>query len=137
VTIVDPRHPLFDQTFPLLHLKNKQEMVPCCLVQLAEGVERLVPISVTSLAASLDVVFPLPLDISSLHKLTQVFVRLQAQIEEKCGDGRAGNAQLARSGRSDAGYLGNANPNPAGNVYTDAGADMLPNRRSKDTGGGS
>ena len=74
--IVDPRHPLFDQTYPLLHLKIKQEMVPCCLVQLSEGVERLIPISSTDLASSPPVVFPLQVDISSLHNLVKIFVRI-------------------------------------------------------------
>ena len=61
VTVVDPRHPLYDQTFPLLHIKNKQELVRSCLVLLTENVERLIPLAMTDLALSPPAVFPVPL----------------------------------------------------------------------------
>jgi hypothetical protein len=56
--VVDPRYPLYDQTFPLLHIKNKQHLVPRCLVRLDQGAERLVPISVTDLATVPPMSFP-------------------------------------------------------------------------------
>lgn len=80
ITIVAPCHPLYNQTFPLLHLKNHRGLVPSCLVQLPEGVERLIPLEVTNLAASPPAVYPLPLDLSSLHNLTKTFVRIAEQV---------------------------------------------------------
>jgi hypothetical protein len=137
VTVVDPRHPLFDQSFPLLHLTNKQELIPSCRVLLAEGAERLIPISATDLAVSPPVVFPLPLDISSLHNLTQAFVRIQAQIEEECGDGSAGSSQFNRDGRPDADYLGDTECSATENGSANGGSDLLPDRRAVGAGGGS
>jgi hypothetical protein len=137
VTIVDPRHPLYDQSFPLLHLKNKQELIPSCLVRLTEGVERLLPVSVTNLAVTPPVVFPLPVDLSSLHNLTQVFLRIQAQVGKECEDGSTGNAQLNRSGISDRDGLGNPDRHSTGNGVADDGVDLLPACRTMDAGGES
>lgn len=137
VTVVDPRHPLFGQTFPLLHIKNKQGLIPCCLVRLAEGAERLIPISATDLANEPPTTFPLPIDISSLHELTQAFLRICAQIEKECGDGTTGNSQLSRSNTSAPGRLGDANHCPARNSSADNRSDLLPDCHTTGSAGGA
>lgn len=137
VTVIDPRHPLYDQSFPLLHIKNKQELIPSCLVRLTEGVERLIPVSVTNLAVTPPVVFPLPLDLSSLHNLSEVFLRIQAQVGKECGDGSSGNAQLKRSGISTGGGLGNPDRSSTRNGVANDGVDLLPACRTMDAGGES
>lgn len=81
VTVVDPRHPLYNQTFPVLHIKNQRDLIPSCLVQLPEGVERLIPLVATNLASSPPAIYPLPLDLSSLHNLSQTFGRILAQVK--------------------------------------------------------
>jgi hypothetical protein len=126
VTVVDPRHPLFDQTFPLLHIKNKQELVPCCVVHLAEGAERLIPIGVTDLATAPPVIFPIPIDISSLHNLTQAFMRIIAQIEKECGDGTTGNSKLNGGDSFGTSHLENTDCSPAGNGFANDRPDLLP-----------
>jgi hypothetical protein len=87
VTVVDPRHPLHDQSFPLLHLTRKHNLIPCCRVQLAANVTRLIPISATNLAIAPPVVFPLPLDLAALHNLINVFTQIQAQVDQEACDG--------------------------------------------------
>ena len=86
VTLTDPCHPLYEQSFPLLHIKNKQNMVPSALIQLQEGVNRLVPLESTNMAVSPPVVFPLPVDISSLEKLTKIFDQIQAEVKREDSD---------------------------------------------------
>jgi hypothetical protein len=87
VTIADPRHPLYEQTFPLLHIQNKHELVLSCQIQIMPGANRLVPISLTDLATVPPDVFPVPLDISSLRKLTQAYRRIVAQVATEKRDG--------------------------------------------------
>ena len=135
MTVVDPRHPLYGQSFPLLHLKNKQELIPSCLVRLTEGVERLIPVNVTNLAATPPVVYPLPLDLSSLHNLTQVFLRIQTQVGKECEDGASGSAQFNRNSLDDRDGLGNTDSYPAGNGVADNGMDLPPACREMDAGG--
>jgi hypothetical protein len=135
VTVVDPRHPLYEQTFSLLHIKNKQELIPSCLVQIAEGVERLIPVSVTDLSASPPVVFPLPVDLSSLHNLTQAFLRLETQIGKECEDGAAGNTQFDGDSLSAADGLGDLDGYATRDGAADDGLDLSPDCRTVEPGG--
>ena len=47
VTIIDPRHPLYDRTFPLLDIANRAHIGRACVIQLRDGLERIVPLAVT------------------------------------------------------------------------------------------
>lgn len=131
---MDPRHPLYGQTFPLLHIKNKQEMVRSCLVQLAEDVERLIPIQVTDLAMAAPDTFPVPLDISSLHRLTETFARIVAQMKRECGD--EGNKREQREGEENVAEPGldNVDDRAAGECPTDNGLDLPGNGRTLEEG---
>lgn len=135
MTVVDPRHPLYEQTFPLLHLKNKQELIPSCLVQIAEGVERLIPVSVTDLSASPPVVFPLPVDISSLHNLIQAVLRLQVQNGKECEDGEAGSIQCNGDSLSAADGLGDLDGHATRDGAADDGLDLWSDCGAVEPGG--
>ncbi len=135
VTVVDPRHPLYEQTFPLLHLKNKQGLVPSCLVQIAEGVERLIPVSVTDISASPPLAFPLPVDLSSLHNLIQAFLRLDAQIGKECEDGAAGSIPFSGGSLSAADDLGDPDSNPTRDGAADDGLDLSSDCGAMEPGG--
>lgn len=119
VTIVDPRHPLYDQTFPLLHVKNHRDLIPSCLIRVLEGVDRLVPVAVTDLAAAPIIVHSLPLGVSSLQNLIQTFARIQEQVETECGDGSAEETKPnAASDQSPTG-VANTGGSAAGNGLSD------------------
>jgi len=135
VTIIDPRHPLYAQTFPLLHIKHKQKLIPACLIRLKAGVERLVPIAVTNLAISPPTVFPLPLDLSSLCNLNQAFRRIQAQIEGECRDDRAKNEQPTPEERPSATGVGNPDRNATANNSADDSQDLPKSGSPMETGG--
>ena len=133
VTVVDPRHPLFDQTFPVLHIKNQHQLVPSCLVQLAVGARRLIPIRVTNLAPVPPDVFPLSIDISSLQNLSATFARIQAQQEMEEGHARSNNRSSADSSLSAAG-VGNADGDATTQRDADAGYDLSPTSPGVGTG---
>lgn len=129
ITIVDPRHALFGQTFPLLHIKHKQQLVPCCLISL-EGAERLIPISVTNLAVTPPNVFSLPLDLSSLHNLTQTFKHILAQIETECGDETASDQPPGDHGDCASASLGQPNAGSTESSFTNHRPDMPADQRT-------
>lgn len=81
VTVTDPCHPLYHHTFPLLYQTNQRELEPCCLVQIAPGVERLIPTRQTSLSTLPAAGFSCPVDLSSLHNLIKTFAHILAQVE--------------------------------------------------------
>jgi hypothetical protein len=119
VTIVDPRHPLYDQTFPLLHIKNHRNLIPSCVIQVLEGVDRLVPVAVTDLATAPVIVYSLPLDVSSLQNLIQTFARIQEQVESECDDESTEDTKPnTANGQSQAG-MANTGDSTAGNGLSD------------------
>lgn len=128
VTVIDPRHPLHNQTFALLHLKNKQELIPCCLVRLAAGATRLIPVNVTNLSQTPPDVFPLPVDVSSLHELTQVFVRIAAQLEVERRDEGTNKTSPGADRNDPAASMANADSNPAADGLANNRASMSPSR---------
>jgi len=61
-------------------------LIPSCLIQLPEGVERIVPIAVTDLATAPIIMYSLPLDVSSLQNLIQTFACIEGQVKVECGN---------------------------------------------------
>jgi hypothetical protein len=137
VTIIDPRHPLYDQTFPLLHIKNKQNLVPACLIRLRTSVERLVPLAVTNLAASTPTTFPVSLDLSSLHNLNQTFRRIHAHLEKECSDDPAENEQSTFRHYHSAAGMGDPERSPTANNSADDRQGLPESGSSMETGGQS
>jgi hypothetical protein len=135
VTIVDPRHPLYSQTFPLLHIKNKQKLIPSCLVRLPEGVERLVPIEMTNLAPGLPDMYPLPLDVSSLQNLAKAFALIQAGAETECGDDQTEIVQPIADGNDPLSCMGNADSDTADDDLSDGGVHLSQPNGAREAGG--
>src|SRR5262249_45010493 len=50
ITILNPHHPLYDQTLPLVTITYHTQLDRCCVVWLRPHVERLVPVQATNLA---------------------------------------------------------------------------------------
>ena len=73
VTVVDPRHPLFGRTLPLIGITNSCHRGRCCLVWLRPSVERHVPISATNLQFDPQTLYPLPISVESLQQLLYEF----------------------------------------------------------------
>lgn len=124
MTVVDPRHPLYGRTFPLLHVKNTRELIPSCLVQLAAGVERLIPLQATNLVAGAPDGFSMPLALSSLHKLTKTFARIQAQMERGRGDEETSSSPPGDDKGNASAGLGNADAKTAEDGYANGGAHL-------------
>jgi hypothetical protein len=73
VTVIDPRHPLFGYTLPLLGIINKQYQGQCCLIWVYEGVEQLVPVAATDRVSETPEIFPLPVDVPSVQHLVALW----------------------------------------------------------------
>lgn len=50
VEVIDPAHPLYGRTFPLISITNKQRVGPACVIWTEPGDERVIPLAVTNLA---------------------------------------------------------------------------------------
>src|SRR5215468_6262337 len=87
VEVTDPTHPLYGLTFPLIGVTTKQRLGRACVVWLYPGVERVIPVAATSLAA------PLPgplascrLSVAGLAALLAVVSQADSRQEEAHGD---------------------------------------------------
>jgi hypothetical protein len=72
IEVTDPTHPLYGLTLPCLGVTTKQRLGRVCVVWLAPGVERLIPLTATNLA----LVVPSPpscrLSVSAVQNLLAV-----------------------------------------------------------------
>lgn len=87
VTVVDPREPLYGQTFPLIFIENKQYRGPCCIVRDANGVERHIPLVVTNRSPEPLSISPIPLSLSSVRQLLSVYERMVRLTAKGTKDG--------------------------------------------------
>jgi hypothetical protein len=87
VTITDPRDPLYGQTFKLHFIENKQHRGKCCIVEFKNDITRHIPIQVTDQAPEPIVIFPLPLDLTSVRQLQTIFARIVCQKVTGTEDG--------------------------------------------------
>jgi hypothetical protein len=83
VTIIDPHHPLFGRTFPLLSIVRSANSVQCCVVQFNQDRLRRISIEVTDRSPQPISQYPIPLNLSSLGQLLKAF----ANISSKLGSG--------------------------------------------------
>ena len=88
VTVIDPRHPLYGQSFRLLGITTKQYLGRCCVVLDHASRERNLPLAVTDRSPDPFVIAPLPVDVATIEHLIHVF----AQLCPQAGRGEPGAA---------------------------------------------
>jgi hypothetical protein len=135
VTVIDPRHPLFNRIFPLLHIKNKQEKNPRCLISLPEGVERWLPIEVTNLSGIPPEIFPIPIDLHALQTLAPIFLRFEAQLEQEGRNGSHNKTHPNGAGAQAPTSLGDTRGSATGAGQTNDDPDLPGNAQSMAPGG--
>ncbi len=97
VEIVDPAHPLYGKTLPLIGFNTKQHLGRVAIVWLQPGIERCVPLSATNLAKTpLAAPSPSRLSVESLERLLSVVASLPHEPEDADDDARTTSG--ARSG---------------------------------------
>ncbi|MDP9476772.1 MAG: hypothetical protein M3R38_13985 [Actinomycetota bacterium] len=105
VEIVDPTHPLYGRTLPLVGVTTRQRLGRVAVVWIHPGVERCVPLSATDLAET-PPASPSPsrLSVASLKRLLAVVASLpQADVEDADDDARTGpGAEPGGTGATDA-----------------------------------
>jgi hypothetical protein len=83
VTVIDPRHPLYQQTFHLLGITTKQYLGRCCIVWDLNQNERFIPLCVTNLAPDPLFISALPLCLTSLQQLVLSYTQLLEQLAKE------------------------------------------------------
>src|SRR5258708_35392120 len=74
VAVVDPRHPLFGGRFRLVAIQPWRRTEQYCVIWLQpDGVERLIPLSVTDRAPTPPAIFPSAVNLTGLERLVKLF----------------------------------------------------------------
>jgi hypothetical protein len=83
----------------MLGITNKQNLIPCCVVWIAEGIERTVPVAATDRAAEPPYIFPAPLSVIAVQQLLATFERITSRsVEEEEDESRRQRNQDEPSG---------------------------------------
>jgi hypothetical protein len=95
VTVTDPRHPLFNQTLPLLSIVNWRDVGHCCVV-LVEGISRhFVPVTATNRSAVPVTVWPVRLNLTALQQLVTTYHQIVGSSEDDQPQPATGTASSA------------------------------------------
>jgi hypothetical protein len=100
VTVVDPGHFLFGQTFRLLGIVNRTYLGRCCVIERDSG-EQYVSLAATDRSPEPLAVFPLPLSTSAIQQLLAVYARIEHQEAEDTDSERYQDAARRSRGRDD------------------------------------
>ena len=86
VTIIDPRHPLYGLTFPLIDIINKPRLGRCCVISIKRQIERSVPLAATNRAVEPISIPSLPLNLSTVRQLLATYEKIHKQLEGSTAD---------------------------------------------------
>jgi hypothetical protein len=73
VTVIDPRHPLYGRTLPLITITNKAYLGRCCIVWVYGGHNQCVPLAATDRAPEPPTIFPVPLNLTAVQQLIEAW----------------------------------------------------------------
>jgi hypothetical protein len=76
ITVIDPTHPLFGQTFRLIQTEDRADRGHCCLIELEWGPHIYVPLAVTDQSEQTLVTYRTRLSVKSIQQLVATFNRL-------------------------------------------------------------
>src|SRR3989442_152163 len=87
VAVIDPRHPLYGQSFRLLGIMTKNQLGRCCIVLDHAGRERNIPVAVTDQSPDPLVIAPFPLHVATIASLIHVYSHICPQPKTGMGEG--------------------------------------------------
>lgn len=148
VSIIDPRHALYGQRLRLVQVAHSgKEETSSCTVELCADVWRRIPLSVTDLGRNQPVLYPLPLSLTVMRQLLELFRRLEIQCQEGTSDENKGQPaadsipkRKQRTKSSPTATLATAEPRATTDRLAEHPTNLLanaPSDRSTKAGGGT
>jgi hypothetical protein len=97
VTVTDPRHPLYGQSFSVNGTVKRPGYGRCYVVGLPSGLERHIPITATSFSPAAADSISSPLSVASILDLLAVYARFSQSSEERTNYGKPPTAEAEAS----------------------------------------
>ena len=110
VTVIDPRHPLWGQSFRLLGLAMKNQLGRCCVVLDHAGRERNLPIAVTDHSPDPLALAPFPLSVATITSLIHVYSHICPQPATKTEVGEEDGRERPHESRSQPTHVSTKEP---------------------------
>lgn len=80
---MDPRHPLFGQSFPLIGITKRPYLGECCIVLFCDSVEQYVPVAVTDRSTQPPTIYHIPLSATSVQQLLETHEQIMLQVARR------------------------------------------------------
>jgi hypothetical protein len=122
IKVIDPRHALYGQTFPLIETSTKQYVGRCCVVSYRPALVRYIPLAATDRSPEPLVIAPFPLNLKAVQQLLTSYEKIVAQLGEGTADEITNRGAGKRSPRS-AGQATRLSPGSGANA---ASANLAP-----------
>ncbi len=132
VTVIDPRHPLYGQTFSLIQIENRLDYGQCCLVERDWGQNSYLPLAVTDQSKAQWVSSSIPLSVKAIRQLVSTYTQLTEDNENGSTD------STAKTTNNDSSQRGLVTLDPGTEDTSASGTDSsLPDTDRKDDKGNS
>ena len=110
VTVIDPRHPLYEQSFRFLGITTKNRLGRCCMVLDQYGHERNIPLGVTDQSPDPVVIAPSPLSVATITSLVRVYSHRCPQPGTDMEAGEEDGRETPHESRAQAAQLSTREP---------------------------
>lgn len=132
VTVIDPRHPLYGQTFRLVQVEDRPDHGQCCLVEREWGQNSYIPLDVTDKSETRWVSSSIPLSIEAIRQLVSTYIRLTDGDQNDSTHTTDETSQRY----STRGSLEALDPDAKSTSLPDIGSDLPKSRSENPTSGG-
>lgn len=100
VTVIDPRHPLYGQTFRLIQVEDRPNRGKCCLVERDWGQNSYISLSVTDKSKTDWISSNIPLSVRAIRQLVSTYTQLTEDEENGSTNSNAKTTNSDSSQRS-------------------------------------
>jgi hypothetical protein len=100
VTVIDPRHALYGQSFRLLGIGTRNQLGRCCIVLDHAGRERNLPIAVTDQSPDPVIIAPFPLTVATITSLIRVYSHICPQPATETEVGEEDGREISHESRT-------------------------------------
>jgi hypothetical protein len=139
IRVIDPRHALYGQTFPLIEISTKQYVGRSCVVSYRPALARYIPLAATDQSPEPLVIEPFPLNLKAVQQLLTSYKKIVAQLGKGTADEIIKRGERKRSPKNEGlatrlnqgsgsntppAKLATAEPGPTKTGFSTSGVDL-------------
>lgn len=103
MTVTDPRHPLYGQTFSLISIDVRQDRGMCCLIEREWGQNSYLPLEVTNKGSGTIPISTIPLSVRAIQQLASTYAQLVESQQHENDNSNRGPGKTTGTNRTETG----------------------------------